>query len=70
MAGGFMPGGRRDYQRTRDGIIVQSGNVPELERQIDRGFAVRRIKIAISDWSRDRDPCLCGKQFRWPQPKP
>ena len=36
------------YQGTWNGIVVQAGDVPELERQVDRGFAVRRIKIPIS----------------------
>ena len=36
-----------DVERMRDGIVVQTGDVPERERQVGAGLAVRPVEDAI-----------------------
>src|ERR1700722_13660700 len=39
--------GAARHQGTRNRIVIQAGDVPELEGQVDGGFAIRRIKVAV-----------------------
>ena len=56
-----------DEHGMRDGVVVQTGDVPERKGRSGGGLAVGRVERAVSRWDAGRCACLRGKQLRRPK---